>query len=85
MEQCFGGLGKAVPSCRPQALLMPLPSLVLLWSVPLQPLAHNVELRVGSGSVGLFDFRGTRVAPRVACFSRALVHAAEGKMLKLRD
>lgn len=57
---------------------------VLLLSVPLQPLAHDVELGVGRGSVGLFDFGDARAVPRVACFSRALLQAAEGKMLKLR-
>jgi len=81
MKPRFGGLGKAA---WPLALLVPLPSQVLLLSVPLQPLAHNVELRVGSGSVGLLHFRGTRAVPRVACFPRALLQAAEGKMLKLR-
>lgn len=61
---------------------MPVPLGVLVLSVPLQPLAHDVELGVGSGSVGIFGFRNARAAPRVTCFSRALLQAAEGKMLK---
>lgn len=55
---------------------------VLLLSVPLQPLAHDVELGVGSRSAGLSAFRSPRAVPRVTCFSRALLQAAEGKMLK---
>lgn len=67
-QGCFLPLG-------PLALLMLLPLGVLLLSVPLQPLAHDVELGVGSGSVGLFGFSNARAVPRVTCFSRAPLQA----------